>query len=124
MKRAGFSPSVRLFEAGACGVPIISDWWPGLDTLFMPSREILLSTGPEDTLRHLRDLSDLERLTIGQAARARIIAEHTPDIRAAQLEQWFEEAGGSPPAKSALAQYTRSPHETRNLRPDGKFFLG
>ncbi len=43
MVRAGYSPSVRLFEAAACGVSIISDWWDGLDTFFEPGREILIS---------------------------------------------------------------------------------
>lgn len=94
MKRAGFSPSVRLFEAGACGVPIVSDWWPGMETLLEPGRELLLSEGPEDTLRYLRDVSDAERLTIGEAARKRILAAHTPEIRAKQLEDYFVEAGG------------------------------
>lgn len=94
MKRSGYSPSVRLFEAGACGVAIISDWWPGLDTLIAPGREVLLSTGPEDTLRYLRDLPDIHRLQVGAAARARMLAEHTPEKRAAQLEGYFVEAGG------------------------------
>lgn len=92
MKQAGYSPSVRLFEAGACGVPIVSDWWPGLDTILEPGREILLSTGTEDTLRYLRDCSDAHRLGIAAAARRRILAEHTPEKRASQLEQYFEEA--------------------------------
>ena len=43
MIRAGYSPSVRLFEAAACGTPIISDIWDGLDTLFEPGREIVLA---------------------------------------------------------------------------------
>jgi spore maturation protein CgeB len=104
MKRAGFSPSVRLFEAGACGVPILSDCWPGLEQIFIPSREILLTTEPEDTLRYLRDLSDLERKAIGRAARARITAEHTPEIRAQQLEEWFQEAGGRVLGKKPWAE--------------------
>jgi spore maturation protein CgeB len=92
MKRAGFSPSVRLFEAGACGVPIISDWWPGLDSIFEPGREILLSTNADDTLRILRDTPDPERQRIGDAARRRILSAHTPEKRAMQLEDYFEEA--------------------------------
>jgi spore maturation protein CgeB len=94
MKRAGFSPSVRLFEAAACGVPIISDWWPGLDTILEPGRELLLSTNCDDTLRYLQDMSDTERLTIGQAARRRVLAAHTPEVRARQLEEYFVESGG------------------------------
>jgi spore maturation protein CgeB len=94
MKRAGFSPSVRLFEAGACAVPIVSDWWPGLDTIFEPGREILLSSSAEDTLRILRDTSVSDRARIGAAARKRVLNEHTPEKRALQLENYFEEARG------------------------------
>jgi spore maturation protein CgeB len=92
MKRSGYSPSVRLFEAGACGVPIISDWWEGLDSLFHLGREILISCGPEETLRFLRDFSDGARLAVGEAARRRILAEHTPLQRAIQLERYWKEA--------------------------------
>lgn len=92
MKQAGYSPSVRLFEAGACGAPIISDWWHGLDSIFTIGREALVSTGPEQTLRYLRDMRDEERLAIGAAARARILREHTPERRAMQLEEYWKEA--------------------------------
>ena len=69
MKEAGYSPSVRLFEAGACGAPIISDWWDGLDTLFTENREILIAHGVDDTLRYLRDYPDAQRQALGAAAR-------------------------------------------------------
>jgi spore maturation protein CgeB len=88
MKRAGYSPSVRLFEAAACGVPIVSDWWAGLDPVLEPGREILLSTGPEDTLRYLRDYSEAQRLALGQAARERVLTSHTSARRAEELEQY------------------------------------
>ncbi len=50
MVRAGFSPSVRLFEAAACATPIISDNWPGLDTLFEPGSDIALAASASDVL--------------------------------------------------------------------------
>ena len=84
MKHAGYSPSVRLFEAGGCGAAIISDWWEGLDTFFEPGKEIAISTAPEEALRWLRDATDEQRLAMGQAARQRVLAEHTPQIRARQ----------------------------------------
>lgn len=92
MIRAGHSPSVRLFEAAACGVPIISDWWPGLDELFEPEREILIGKSPADVLRWLQDRSPAEALAIGHAARARVLAEHTADRRAEQLEEYVKKA--------------------------------
>ena len=87
----GWSPSVRLFEAAACAVPVISDWWTGLDEYFTPGVEILISRAPNDTLHFLRDLPDHERQAIGQAARARALRSHTADHRAQELEQYVRE---------------------------------
>lgn len=92
MIRAGHSPSVRLFEAAACGTPIISDWWPGLDELFEPDREILIGKSSADVLRWLQELSPSEAAVIGRAARDRVLAEHTADRRAEQFEQFVKEA--------------------------------
>jgi spore maturation protein CgeB len=86
MVAAGFSPSVRLFEAAACGTPIISDVWPGIETLFRPGAEILLAQDASDTLRFLREMPEHERVEIGAAARARVLNAHTAAHRAAELE--------------------------------------
>jgi spore maturation protein CgeB len=91
MRRAGYSPSVRLFEAGACRVPVISDSWPGLDSVFRIGREVLVAEDTEAVLRLLHDMSDSERLGIADAARWRILAEHTPEQRALQLEGYWKE---------------------------------
>jgi spore maturation protein CgeB len=91
MIAAGYSPSVRLFEAAGCGVPIISDVWPGLETLFVPGREILLARSPEDTLRALGSVGDEEAIRIGDRARRRALAEHTAAHRAEELEACFAE---------------------------------
>jgi spore maturation protein CgeB len=91
MIRAGYSPSVRLFEAAACGVPIVSDCWPGLETFFRPGRDILLSASADDTLRLLNETTDRERATIARRARRRVLAEHTAAHRAAQLEEYLAE---------------------------------
>ncbi len=91
MIAAGFSPSVRLFEAAACGIPIISDDWAGLDTLFEPGREILIARSSEQVLGWLRDLPEEERTAIGARARARVLAEHTAAHRALELEGYAME---------------------------------
>ena len=85
----GYSPSVRLFEAAACGVPIISDAWCGLETIFVPGREILLADTTEDVLLHLRNTSDQRRNEIAAAARARVLKEHSSTHRARELESIF-----------------------------------
>ncbi|WP_024830622.1 glycosyltransferase [Methylobacterium sp. C1] len=93
MVRAGWSPSVRLFEAGACGTPVISDRWDGLDTLLVPEREILLPDGPEAVLAILRGRAEADRRSLGAAARAAILARHTAAARAEELERFLDEAG-------------------------------
>lgn len=87
---AGYSPSVRLFEAAACGVAIISDNWPGLDTFLTPNEEILLPTGSDDVLRYLSELSDLEVRRIGDRAQERALSEHTSEKRAIEFERELE----------------------------------
>lgn len=91
MIRAGWSPSVRLFEAAACAVPVISDHWEGLDLLFTPGREIIIAQSPADVLRVLSETSDEERRRIGSLARTRVIAEHTAEVRARGLEEYVRE---------------------------------
>ncbi len=88
MIRAGYSPSVRLFEAAACGVPIVSDAWDGLDTFFAIGGEILVARDTADALRAIRDTSEAERRLIGERARARVLAAHTAAHRAAELESY------------------------------------
>lgn len=91
MARVGYAPSVRLFEAAACGTPIISDYWEGLDALFVPGEEILISRSAEDTLDYLLGLSEAERCRLGERARARVRAAHTNAHRAEELEAYLLE---------------------------------
>ena len=92
MRSLGFSPSVRLFEAAACGVPIISDHWPGIETILSPSREILLAAQPRDVVEILTGMSEDKRLSLAEQARKRIFKDHTPEHRARQLENYYAEA--------------------------------
>ena len=89
---AGYSPSVRLFEAAACATPIISDIWDGLETLFEPGREIALALGSDEVLRTLRETPEPARQAMAEGARTRILAEHTAAHRAAELETHLAEA--------------------------------
>ena len=92
MVRAGYSPSVRLFEAAACGIPIITDYWPGLESVLRPGSEILVARNSGDSLRYLREMPESERLEVGERARKRVLAAHTSAHRALQLEAYVLEA--------------------------------
>jgi spore maturation protein CgeB len=94
MIAAGYSPSVRLFEAAACGVPIISDRWDGMDDILEPGREILLADSADEVVDLLTSARDPAR--IGDAARRRILAAHTAAHRAAELERYLQEAAELP----------------------------
>jgi spore maturation protein CgeB len=86
MVRSGWSPSVRLFEAAACATPVISDRWDGIEAIFRPGRDILLADTCEDVLDVLKNLPDGRRQAIARSARAHVLAAHTADHRAAELE--------------------------------------
>jgi spore maturation protein CgeB len=86
MVAAGWSPSVRLFEAAACATPILSDSWPGLESFFALGEEILPVKSTGEVLQYLRDIPERERRALGQRARQRVLAEHTAAHRAEELE--------------------------------------
>jgi spore maturation protein CgeB len=84
MANFGYCPSGRLFEAAACGTPILSDTWEGLDEFFEPGREILLAQSTEAAVEAM-NRPDGELAAIAANARRRVLAHHTADRRAEQL---------------------------------------
>lgn len=85
MADMGFCPSGRLFEAAACGVPILSDAWSGLDAFFEPGSEILVAHTTEDALAAL-DMPREQLARIARAAHERALMEHTAERRVLDLE--------------------------------------
>ncbi len=101
----GYSPSVRLFEAAACGVPIISDCWPGLETIFVPGRHILFARSSDEVISYLCEFPECERLRLAIRAREHVLAQHTAAHRAIALEGYVEELlGRSGPCRVAAAE--------------------
>lgn len=91
MIRAGYSPSIRLFEAAACGTAVVSDRWEGIETLFTPGEEILLADTTEDVLRILETHDDEALARIGKAARRKVLRAHTAAHRVLELERHLAE---------------------------------
>ena len=91
MAQMGWCPSGRLFEAAACGIPVLSDSWEGLDAFFAPGLEILVASDTSQALAAI-DLDDTELARIGRAARERVLAEHTSQRRSEQLIEALETA--------------------------------
>ncbi len=92
MATMGHCPSGRLFEAAACGTPIVTDAWDGLDEFFTPGRELVVAERAEDVIEALA-MTDEQRRRIADAARERVLVEHTGDVRAAKLIRLLEEVG-------------------------------
>ncbi len=91
MIEAGWSPSVRLFEAAACGVPILSDAWNGLGDYFAPGTEIMTARTPAEALAIVRDMPESQRHALAEAARCKVLAHHTAAHRAAELEHYLDD---------------------------------
>lgn len=92
MIRLGYSPSVRLFEAAACAVPIISDRWSGIEEIFEPGREILLCDSSAEVAGVLTGMPEEARNAVGARARARVLSAHTAGHRAAELDRYLRES--------------------------------
>jgi len=94
MVERGWCPSGRLFEAAACGAPIVSDVWEGLDAFFQPNQEIILAGGSSDVVAAL-ELGDHELRAMARRARERTLEEHSSRRRADELIQLLESPSGT-----------------------------
>jgi spore maturation protein CgeB len=91
MAASGYCPSGRFFEAAACGTPIITDYFEGLESFFDLHEEVMVADSGEDVVQALlMDGADLERMALH--ARERTLAEHTGESRANELLKYFDEA--------------------------------
>jgi spore maturation protein CgeB len=86
MARYGFSPATRVFEAAGAAACLITDAWEGLEQFFEPGTEMLVARDGDEVARHLAGLDAARARAVGEAAYRRVLAEHTYDHRAAQLD--------------------------------------
>jgi spore maturation protein CgeB len=87
MAKAGYSPATRIFEAAGAGACIVSDAWDGIERFLEPGREILIAHDEDELVAHVLEQSSERRKSVGEAARRRVLAEHTYDKRAAEVER-------------------------------------
>lgn len=119
---AGYSPSVRLFEASACSSTILSDSWSGLDEFLTPGEEILLPSDQYEVADIMQTMLEEDRIKIGQRARERILAQHSSHHRAAEFESIVERCSqkgrhalGSSSSKERMQISGRSASSSSNL---------
>ena len=103
MVQAGYSPSVRLFEAAACGATIVTDNWAGLDGFFTPGSEILVPTSSDDVVGYISDADETQLRRIGQHAQERVLSEHTNLRRAEEFEHAISSVVNGPKIPAVVA---------------------
>lgn len=86
MARVGFSPPTRVFEAAGAGACVITDEWDGIESFFLPEKEILIASSAQHVVNHLRRLSAHQASQIGIAMRARALRNHAYKLRAEQVQ--------------------------------------
>jgi len=116
MVRWGYSPSVRLFEAAACGCTILSDYWPGLDSILKVGDEVLLTENAKQVTELLEGMDDGEVRRIGARARERVLSEHSADRRAEQFESYLASARGGRLQPAQLTSITARQLERQEER--------
>ncbi len=90
MAENGFSPPTRIFEAAGAGACLITDYWQGIDQFLLPGQEVLTAENGNEVIDQLRNLTPAKARAIGEAARQRVLAEHTYHHRVAELETILE----------------------------------
>ncbi len=86
MANVGFSPATRVFEAAGAAACLITDAWEGIELFLAPDTEVLVARDGQDVAEHLAALTPERAEAIGRAALARVLAEHTYDKRAAEVD--------------------------------------
>jgi spore maturation protein CgeB len=100
MATTGFSPATRVFEAAGAGACLITDAWVGLDLFLKENEEVLVARDGRDVAAHVQELTPERAKAIGQAARARILAEHTYSLRGAEVDRLLRQERAAKPLRS------------------------
>jgi spore maturation protein CgeB len=90
MAQIGFSPATRVFEAAGAAACLITDAWEGIEHFLTPNEEVLVARDGQDVADHLAALTPERARAIGEAALARVMAEHTYRLRGAQVDKLFK----------------------------------
>jgi spore maturation protein CgeB len=91
MARVGFSPATRVFEAAGAAACLITDAWEGIEQFLEPDREVLVARDGQDVAEHLAELTPDRARAIGEAALARVLREHTYELRGAEVDAVLRE---------------------------------
>lgn len=87
MARVGYSPATRVFEAAGAAACLITDAWEGVEQFLTPGKEVLVARDGQDVAEHLVALTEERARAIGEAARARVLREHTYELRGGEVDE-------------------------------------
>jgi spore maturation protein CgeB len=68
-------PTISVFEALACGIPLVSAWWDDAERLFAPGEDFLVARGGAEMCGHLDALRHDPGLAAALASRGRATVE-------------------------------------------------
>ena len=102
MARYGFSPATRVFEAAGAGACLITDAWKGIDEFLQPGREVLVANNGEEVAGIVRKLTIEQARSIGEAARQRVLTNHTYKQRGVLVDSILKELSTSSMESSAM----------------------
>src|SRR4051812_3138598 len=100
MATTGYSPATRVFEAAGAGACLITDAWVGIELFLEPDREVLVARDGRDVAEHMAGLTPGRAKAVGEAARARILQEHTYCRRGAEVDRILKEEVALKPQRS------------------------
>ena len=100
MATTGYSPATRVFEAAGAGACLITDAWVGIELFLEPDREVLVARDGRDVAEHMAGLTPGRAQAVGEAARARILQEHTYCRRGAEVDRILKEEVALKPQRS------------------------
>ena len=103
MASIGFSPATRVFEAAGAAACLITDAWEGIEQFLTPDREVLVARDGRDVADHMAALTPDRARAIGEAALARVLAEHTYALRGVQVDALLREAVAERRAAGSVA---------------------
>jgi spore maturation protein CgeB len=91
----GWSPATRVFEAAGAGACLITDRWDGISDFLDPGEEVLVASDGAQVAELVSGLTPEGAARIGRRARERVLAQHTYQRRAAQVDQLLRSRVGA-----------------------------
>ena len=98
-------PTIRVFEALACGIPLVCAPWSDAEGLFTPGQDFLVARNGADMQKHLREVLQDAQLAANLRERGRqtVLARHTCAHRVDELLKIYAEIAPSPETEKAVA---------------------